>query len=181
PTTAMRITAGTYRGRVLNVPDLPGLRPTPSRVREALFNILGDINGWNMLDLFSGSGIMAIESISRGAASATSIEQHPQACQLMQESHSLLELDNWDINKGTLPAALRKLENHSFDLIFADPPYDQGVAEQIPVWLDENGLKCQQLVIEELSKATPAWPENWTLTQSRRYGDTTLHFLEKEN
>ncbi|MES0371648.1 MAG: 16S rRNA (guanine(966)-N(2))-methyltransferase RsmD [Mariprofundaceae bacterium] len=177
----MRITAGTHRGRVLNAPDLPGLRPTPSRVREALYNILGDINGWNILDLFSGSGIMSIESLSRGAASATSIEQHPKACQLMKESRSLLELEPWNIVKGTLPTALNRLENNNFDLIFADPPYDQRIAEQIPEWLDENGLICRQLVIEEFSKVTPVWPESWTLTQSRRYGDTTLHFLKKEN
>lgn len=176
----MRITAGTFRGRVLNVPDLPGLRPTPSRVREALFNILGDLNGWKILDLFSGSGIMAIESISRGAASAISIEQHPQACRMMQESQAQLELDNWEIKKGTLPAALNRLENRSFDLIFADPPYDQKIAEQIPAWLDENSINCQSLVIEESSRSKPSWPENWTLTQSRRYGDTTLYFLAPE-
>lgn len=143
--------------------------------------MLGDINGWNVLDLFSGSGIMAIEAISRGAASAISIEQHPKACQLMQENNSLLELENWNIVKGTLPAALNRFDNSYFDLIFVDPPYDQGIAGQIPEWLDKNGLKCRQLVIEESSRATPVWPENWTLTQSRRYGDTTLHFLEKEN
>lgn len=133
-----------------------------------------------MLDLFSGTGIMAIESISRGAVSATSIEQNHQACRLMQESQAQLKLESWNIMEGTLPAALNRLENNSFDLIFADPPYDQGIAEQIPVWLDKNSLKCHQLVIEESSRATPVWPENWTLTQSRRYGDTTLYFLTSE-
>jgi len=173
----MRITAGTHRGRVLHVPDLPGLRPTPSRVREALFNILGDIDGWKVLDLFSGSGIMAIESLSRGAVSATSIEQHHKACHLMQDCRSQLELKNWDIIKGSLPAALNRVETGSFDLIFADPPYDQAIAEKIPAWLDEHGIRCRQLVIEESSRARPLWPEHWTLTRSRRYGDTCLHFL----
>ncbi len=174
----MRITAGTYRGRVLNVPDLPGLRPTPSRVREALFNILGDMSGWNMLDLFSGTGVMAIEAISRGAISATSIEQQHEACQHMQENQKKLALKGcWNIMKGSLPAALKRSENSTFNLIFADPPYNQGIAEKIPQWLDENDIKCHQLVIEESSQTVPVWPENWTLTQSRRYGDTTLHFL----
>jgi len=176
----MRITAGNLRGRVLNVPDLPGLRPTPSRVREALFNILGDIDGWDVLDLLSGTGIMAIEALSRGAASAISIEQQHQACQLMQESQTHLQLESWDIIQGTLPAALDRMKNSSFDLIFADPPYNHGMAEQIPLWLDKYTIKCRQLVIEESSKATPKWSENWTLTQSRRYGDTTLHFLTFE-
>ena len=177
----MRITAGTLRGRVLHVPDLPGLRPTPSRVREALFNILGDMDGWNILDLFAGSGIMAIEALSRGAASAISIEQHHQACQLMQNCTQQLDLNGWQIIKGSLPATLSRVENQTFDLIFADPPYHQDMAVKIPLWLDEHGIHCQQLVIEESSRAKPVWPENWTLTQSRRYGDTTLHFLEKGN
>jgi len=177
----MRVTAGKLRGRVLNVPDLPGLRPTPSRVREALFNILGDIDGWEMLDLFAGTGIMAIEALSRGAASAGSIEQHPKAFRLMQKSREQLNLDSWNIVKGTLPATLDRLEGSSFNLIFADPPYDQGIAEKIPAWLDKNSINCQYLVIEESSRAKPIWPEGWTITQSRRYGDTTLHFLEREN
>jgi len=176
----MRITAGNLRGRVLNVPDLPGLRPTPSRAREALFNILGDIGGWRVLDLFSGTGIMAIEALSRGAASAISIEQHGKACQLMKAARDQLSLDSWEIVKGVLPAALSRFENSSFDLIFADPPYDQGIAEQIPNWLDQNSITCQQLVVEESSRVKPVWPADWTAAQSRRYGDTTLHFLEKE-
>jgi 16S rRNA (guanine966-N2)-methyltransferase len=176
----MRITAGIYRGRVLHVADLPGLRPTPSRVREALFNILGDIEDWKMLDLFAGSGIMAIEALSRGAAAATSIEQNHKAWQLMRKCSGQLNLEHWDIVKGSLPAALNRLEKSSFDLIFADPPYQQGFAEKIPLWLDEHRIRCQQLVIEESAKVSPCWPENWTLTQSRRYGDTTLHFLTSD-
>jgi len=177
----MRITAGTHRGRVLHVPDLPGLRPTPSRVREALFNILGDIEDWKILDLFAGTGIMSIEAISRGAASATLIEQHHKACQLMQGCCEQLGLENLQIIKGSLPSVLSRIEHKHFDLIFADPPYNQGLAEIIPQWLDKHGISCQQLVIEESAKTAPHWPENWTLTQSRRYGDTCLHFLEPEN
>ena len=177
----MRITAGIHRSRVLNVPDLPGLRPTPSKVRQALFNILGDVEGWNLLDLFAGSGIMSIEALSRGAKSSVSIEQHHKACQQMQACRSQLDLNDWQIIKGSLPATLSRVENSHFDLVFADPPYDQNFAEQIPLWLDEHDIACTQLVVEESSKATPTWPEHWTLTQSRRYGDTTLHFLEKGN
>lgn len=176
----MRITAGTLRGRVLHVPDLPGLRPTPARVREALFNILGDMDGWRILDLFAGSGMMAMEALSRGAESAVSIEQHHEACQLMQDCRQKLDLNGWQIIKGSLPATLSRIENQPFDLIFADPPYHQEMAEKIPLWLDEHDIRCYQLVIEESSRAKPVWPENWTLTRSRRYGDTTLHFLTSE-
>jgi len=175
----MRITAGIHRGRVLSVPDLPGLRPTPSKVREALFNILGDIEGFRLLDLFSGSGIMAIEALSRGAASATSIEQNGKACSVMNSCRSQLRLEEWNIVKGKLPLALQGFAGNHFDLVFADPPYDQGIAEKIPAWLGSYDISCDRLIIEESSKAAPVWPECWTIRQSRRYGDTTLHFLER--
>lgn len=175
----MRITAGIHRGRVLNVPDLPELRPTPSRVREALFNILGDVEGFTVLDLFAGSGIMAIESLSRGAASAISIEQGGKACEAMKSCRRQIGLDNWNIEKAKLPGALQKYAGERFDLVFADPPYDRGIAGQIPAWLDEFDIDCSRLVIEESSRCLPDWPEGWTVSQSRRYGDTTLHFLEK--
>lgn len=176
----MRITAGTHRGRVLNVPDLPGLRPTPSKVREALFNILGDILGKNLLDLFAGSGIMAIEALSRGAASALSIEQSGRACSAMKTCRKQIGLENWKITKGKLPSALEQVAGQSFDLIFADPPYDKGTAEQIPAWLDDRNIDCDLLVIEESAKADPRWPGGWTVARSRRYGDTILYFLASE-
>jgi len=176
----MRITAGIHRGRVLNVPDLPGLRPTPSKVREALFNILGSMEDLSLLDLFAGSGIMAIEALSRGAESAISIERNDKACTAMKSCRQQISLENWEIIKGALPTALARAESRHFDLIFADPPYDQGIAEMIPQWLDAHGIECDRLVIEESAKATPAWPEGWTVSQSRRYGDTILHFLTSE-
>jgi len=176
----MRVTAGQFRGRVIQAPDLPGLRPTPSKVRQALFNMLGDISGLTVLDLFAGSGIMALEALSRDAGSAISIEQNGRATEAMQAVRDKIDIDNWKIIKGRLPGALQQLREQPFDLIFADPPYEEGIAEQVPVWLDENRIICEQLVIEESSRSGPVWPENWTLTQSRRYGDTCIHFLEPE-
>ncbi|MDX8396536.1 MAG: 16S rRNA (guanine(966)-N(2))-methyltransferase RsmD [Mariprofundaceae bacterium] len=167
------------RGRVLRIPNIKGLRPTPSKVREALFSILGDIEGLSMLDLFSGSGLMALESISRGASSATSIEEDIKACKSMQILQQDWKVQDWQILPAKLPKALSKLQSTSFDLIFADPPYDQGLAKQIPRWLDQHGITCQTLVIEEASKVQPDWPQGWTLLQSRRYGETCIHILKK--
>lgn len=176
----MRITAGIHRGRVLHVPDLPGLRPTPSKVREALFNMLGDIEGASLLDLFAGSGIMAIEAISRGASAAFSIEHSGRACAAMRSCREQIGLESWQILKGELPSALAQFAGRSFALIFADPPYNKGIAEQVPAWLDDFAIGCGRLVVEESSKASPLWPEGWTVDRSRRYGDTTLHFLTSE-
>ena len=176
----MRITAGEFRSRTLNVPDIDGLRPTSSRVREAIFNMLGDIEGWKILDLFSGSGVMAIEALSRGAEKAISIEQDRHACRHL---HALAEKFNiekrWLIQQASLPKALESLQSQSFDWIFADPPYDVGIAEQVPLWLQQANITTSSLVIEESIRAKPKWPQGWQIS-SRRYGDTNLYFLQQE-
>jgi len=177
----VRITAGTLRGRRLASPVQADVRPTPSKVREALFNILGDITDWRVLDLFAGSGLMALEAISRGA-SAISIEQHAANCRTMRTLRNDWQLaERWQIIGGTLPGALAGLEGQAFDLVYADPPYAQGIAEQIPAWLDAHGIKAGKLVIEEAAGEHPAWPAGWTPGTPRRYGGTCLHFLETED
>jgi len=166
------------RGRIINVANVPGLRPTPSKVRQALFNILGPVDGFKVLDLFSGSGIMALEALSRGAESALSIEQHHHAVRNLNQLRDTLDLaDRWQIKSARVEQALTPLAGVSFDLIFADPPYAQGYAEQIPLLLTQHDINCGQLVIEESSHIEPEWPEGWICQQSRRYGDTCLHFL----
>ena len=176
----MRITAGSLRGRRLASPIQSDVRPTPSKVREALFNILGDITGWRVLDLFAGSGLMALEAISRNA-SAISVEQHAANCRTMRKLREDWRLsESWQIIAGHLPDALSALEGQSFDLVYADPPYAAGIAAQIPAWLDVHAIHTTRLVIEEAAAVQPDWPENWTVARSRRYGATCLHFLEPE-
>ncbi len=167
------------RGRVISVPNLPGLRPTPSKVRQALFNILGPVDGFQMLDLYAGSGIMALEALSRGAAMATSIEQDRRAVKALQQNREKLGLSQqtWRITAAGVERALSAQAGESFDLIFADPPYAQGFAEALPALLAQHGVRCGQLVIEESSRIQPNWPSGWICRQSRRYGDTSLHFL----
>jgi len=176
----MRITAGTMRGRIVAAPDVPDLRPTPSKVRQALFNILGSVDGFQVLDLFAGSGIMALEAISRGAASTLSIEQHHRAVRNLKQVCETLQLaDRWKIRSASVEKGLAVQTGTSFDLIFADPPYARGYAELLPLLLDQYDIGCEQLVIEESARIEPLWPAGWVCEQSRRYGDTCLHFLAK--
>jgi len=166
------------RGRIIKVPDVSGLRPTPSKVRQALFNILGSVDGFSVLDLYAGSGIMALEALSRGAASAISIEQHHRVVRGLKQARNILALtERWRIRAASVEMALAALTGESFDLIFADPPYAQGYAEQLPHLLTKHGITCGQLVVEESSRVQPEWPEDWVCRQSRRYGDSCLHFL----
>ncbi len=177
----MRITAGEFKGRKLAVPDVAGVRPTPSRVREALFNILGNIEGIKVLDLFSGSGLMALEALSRGADSVISIEQNRRVCMHLRAVSETWDLKSrWQVLQAALPAALRPLQQKQFDLVFADPPYAMGYLEIVPQWLDDNGVVCRRLVIEESSKVGVLSVPGWTHEQARRYGDTCLHFLTSE-
>lgn len=169
------------RGRKLQVPDIPGLRPTPSKVRQALFNMLGSMDGLRMLDLFAGSGIMAVESLSRGATTAVSIEHNRQATHSMDQLRSKLNLtESWQIMPVSIEKGLCRLTGQSFDLVFADPPYEKGFASKLPALLNQYGIHCNRLVIEESSRLQPEWPQGWHCQQSRSYGDTTLHFLEPD-
>lgn len=134
-----------------------------------------------MLDLFSGSGIMALESLSRGAVTAVSIEQNRRATQSMDQLRASLNLaESWQIIPMSVEKGLSSLAEQSFDLIFADPPYEKGFAHKLPILLNTYDIHCSKLVIEESARVQVAWPEGWRCRQSRRYGDTILHFLEPD-
>jgi len=176
----MRITAGEFRGRRVRVPEIPGLRPTPAKARQALFNIIGDISSWHVLELFSGSGLMALECLSRGASRVISIERNHRLCQNMIDICMEWGLrSRWQIIHGDASTMLKQLPEGRFELIFADPPYDRGLAELIPQWLYRNRIHCDQLVIEESVRAKPRWPGGWTQIRYKRYGDSCLYFLSQ--
>lgn len=124
---SVRIIGGRYRRRVLRFPDSEGLRPTPDRVRETLFNWLGqELDGWHCLDLFAGSGALGFEAASRGAARVVMIEQAPKVFAALQENAKMLQ------NPPELEIVRRDALQYSastnakFDLIFIDPPFRKG-------------------------------------------------------
>ncbi len=128
----MRIIAGALKGRVL-APVQGRTRPTAARVREAIFNILGAaVAEARVLDLFAGTGALGIEALSRGAAAAVFVEDHPEALKgLRRNLETLGLLDRSQVLPLPVAAALRKLaaRGEPFDLVFLDPPYGGGVAE----------------------------------------------------
>ncbi len=128
----VRIIGGKHRGRKLPVADAPGLRPTPDRVRETLFNWLGqDLTGWHCLDLFAGSGALGFEAVSRGAAGVVLVEQSARAAQGLQAGAALLNEPGLEVVCTDALAYLCRPRALSapLDLVFLDPPYGQG-------WLD---------------------------------------------
>ena len=127
----VRIVGGTHRSRLIDVPDAISLRPTPDRVRETLFNWLGqDLAGLRCLDLFAGSGALGFEAASRGAAEVVMVEFAPKVMAHLRAAQSALKFDNVCLLAGD---GLKFLQTTpaQFDVIFLDPPYRQGWLERL--------------------------------------------------
>ncbi len=144
----LRIIGGEWRSRKLPFVDAPGLRPTPDRIRETLFNWLqGSIHGANCLDMFAGSGALGFEALSRGAKGVIFIEKNPACAAQIKDNLALLNVEAQVIHSDAL-SFLNLIENPNkpFDLIFLDPPYRQGLIEKSLAYLanenliDENSL-----------------------------------------
>lgn len=183
----MRIIGGSARGRKLGSFSHCGIRPTPDRVREAVFSMLlsrhGTFSGVQVLDLFSGSGAMALEALSRGAEHATLVDQDPQAGQLIMENlkHCAL-LDRARLIRRTVDAALAGLSGTAcFDLIFLDPPYSRGlILPTLELLLKGRLLEKDGIVVAESDKKDQQCrpPEGLERTECRLFGRTRIEFYQ---
>lgn len=121
----VRIIGGQYKRTKLQVADKPGLRPTPDRVRETLFNWLGqDLGGWRCLDAFAGTGALGFEAASRGAAQVLLVEHDAALVAQLKRVQTQLQADAVQVIRGDAVAALRHVPVGSLELIFLDPPFD---------------------------------------------------------
>ena len=179
----MRVVAGRLRGRRLVAPRGDKTRPTADRVKEALFSVLGSLDGDVVLDLFAGTGALGIEALSRGAARAVFVEAAAPAVTALRENLRALALDA-DVARvvasrvGRAAAALRELG--PFDLALVDPPYAQvGLAARALDGLQRAGAfrggACA--VWEHAAADEPSLGDGWEAGDRRRYGDTGLSFF----
>jgi 16S rRNA (guanine966-N2)-methyltransferase len=123
----VRIIGGQWKRTKLPVADRPGLRPTPSRVRETLFNWLGqDLTGWRCLDAFAGTGALGLESASRGAAEVVLVEQDATLLGNLSRIVTRLKADTVRVERGDGVAALRQRAGQGLDVVFLDPPFAEG-------------------------------------------------------
>ena len=172
----MRIVAGSRKGHGIAAPKGVVTRPTGDRVREAVFSIVGPVNGARVLDLFAGSGAMGLEALSRGAASAVFVERDRDACRVIQRNLEKLRLTGADVRCQDALAALRdeRARGRRFDLVLADAPYEEWERLEIPVGellrdvLAEDGLA----VVETAAGTEPALPLD--LVTTRRYGSARI-------
>lgn len=140
-----RIIGGLWRSRKLQFPAVDGLRPTPDRVRETLFNWLGHhLSNKHCLDLFSGCGALGLEALSRGAAHCVFVDQSAPALKAIQQ-HLITLQGAGRTQQGKLPEALEKVDGH-FDIVFIDPPYRL-----------ESHAACINLLIQRQQLANNAW------------------------
>ena len=124
----IRIIGGQWKRTRLPVPQRPGLRPTPDRVRETLFNWLGqDLTGWRCLDAFAGTGALGLEAASRGAASVVLVEQDGELLARLQQHVQRLQARSVQVSRGDGVAALRQCAAASLDLVLLDPPFDSAL------------------------------------------------------
>jgi len=179
----VRIIAGTAKGRTLRNFAGDTIRPTSDRIREAVFSILfSRLGGWHnkrILDLCAGTGAMAIEALSRGAASAVLIDKAATAEKLVRQNLADCQLESRArFVRGSLPKALGQLETDQvFDVVFIDPPYHQGLADQILAALAEmNPLHEESLVCVEsgLKEALNSAYGKLALVLERNYGSTRI-------
>ena len=175
PANAIRIIGGQWRGRRLRFPNVPALRPTPDRVRETLFNWLGqDLTGKVTLDPFAGSGALSLEALSRGAALAVAVDKDPQLVRALATTAAKLGTQALETHCADARAFLAQ-DTRAYDVIFLDPPFSEDAWTQLlpaaAARLAEGGM----LYVE--APAPIAAPAALTLWRRDKAGQVHYHLL----
>jgi 16S rRNA (guanine966-N2)-methyltransferase len=174
----MRVIAGRFGGRRLKAPRGRATRPTSDRVREALFSVLGELQGANVLDLFAGTGALGIEALSRGAATVVFVERDAGAARALRHNLQALEIQppEAELRRGDALGALRSACDRAekYDLVFIDPPY-----RRAPDWGPQLSALLPQVlgpaarVVVESDRRAPL-ELGMDIEHQRRYGDTSI-------
>jgi len=174
----MRITGGSLLGRRVKVPD-GVIRPAMDRMRESIFAVLGDLSGLSFLDLFSGSGIIALEAASRGAAAIDAVEKDPLKRKILLENSSMSPVR---ISCHFMPVELYiKRAKTPFDLIFCDPPFPYRHKWELIKSISESSLvknESRILIHRPKGENCPCIPQNMILYDSREYGRSIVDFFK---
>jgi len=168
----MNITGGIYNGRKIIAPDSKIVRPTLSKVRMSVFNILfselGDFEGKSFLDMYGGSGIMGLEAISRGFSEVTVLEKNKKVAEIIKSNYKLLDLE-CDLKIGD-SVKLAKSSDKKYDVVYIDPPYMSGIYEE-----SLNAAPSKNIII--LEHTTEVDFSKSELIKQKKYGDKYLTFL----
>ena len=176
----VRINAGEWRSRLIKFPDAIGLRPTPERVRQTVFNWLGqDLSGLSCLDLFAGTGVMGFEALSRGALTATLVEKSTPAYKALIANKQLLKADQASVRHQD---ALQFLSQNSqkFNLIFLDPPYHMQWLDKVLPKLPQHLLQDALVYGESEFALDPSseMMQSWQIIKQSKAGNVFYHLLK---
>ena len=173
----LRIIGGDWRSRKLRFPDAGGVRPTPARTRETLFNWLSfQLAGSDCLDLFAGSGALGLEALSRGASRATLVDNNAALATALRDNLRLLGSESGTVVCAGADTYLSQREWQPFDIVFMDPPFRQGwLATLFPLLDDQGWVKPGGWVYVEHESdiAAPAAPARWQLHRQKTAGQVT--------
>jgi 16S rRNA (guanine(966)-N(2))-methyltransferase RsmD len=192
PPRQVRIIGGQWKRTPLPVPDVDGLRPTPDRVRETLFNWLDHLleRDWSRaqcLDLFAGSGGLGFEAASRGAAHVVMVESHAGAAQQLLATQAKLHAPNVEVRRADAFAAAQALAHSGrrFDVIFLDPPYHQSwLQRMLPLCatlLAPGGLVYAESEMPLDAEPFPDWLNGWMTVRADRAGMVHYHLLGRHH
>ena len=155
PPREVRIIGGRWKRTKLPVRDKPGLRPTPDRVRETLFNWLGqDLSGWRCIDAFAGTGALGFEAASRGAAHVVVVEQDPELVDLLRAAKAKLQADAIEVRRANALNVLTSAAAGSLDAVFLDPPFDANL------W--DKALRAASEAVSADGRVYLEAPAEWT-------------------
>lgn len=172
----VRIIGGAWRSRLIAFPSLPDLRPSPDRVRETLFNWLGqDLTGKICLDLFAGSGALGFEAASRGARRVVMVERDPAAWRALQSNAAVLGASTVELKRADALEFLRA-DDGCYDVVFLDPPFRADYLAQVLPALGPRLAADARVHVE--SPAAPALPPGWEVWRSGRAGAVTHQLLK---
>ena len=179
----MRIISGIAKGRLLHVPKSDRIRPALDKVKGAIFNILYDVAGQKIMDLFAGTGSVGLEALSRGAVSCLFIDQLPEALTLLRKN---IEHCGFEASAAVLrlevPRELRRAQKFGpFDLIFVDPPYDKDLVNPTLTAIAREKILAPggKVVVEHSPREAILPGVGLTLFDQRKYGQTIVAFLKK--
>ncbi len=181
----VRIIGGEWRSRQIGFTDAPGLRPTPDRVRETLFNWLQtDVPGSRCLDLYAGSGALGFEAASRGAAWVALVETNPEICRKLRENTALLAAKKIEVVQDDAGRFLKKSPPEKFDLVFLDPPFGQNLVAPGCQLLENQGWLTDyaKIYIEaerQLELTDLDLPDNWRLLKHKVAGQVSYGLYQR--
>ncbi len=174
-TGRLRIVAGNWRSRLLDVADVPGLRPTSQRIRETLFNWLATrVHGSRCLDLFAGTGALGLEALSRGAREVVFVERAGLAVATLEKNVAMLEAVGATILQMDAEAYLDRPRGVGFDIVFLDPPFGDDRLEELCRLLEQQHVLAPGALVyleQDKSKSEAELPQGWQTLKSKTAGN----------